>query len=262
MLITSLQNPLIKQLRKLQQSKYRRQENLCLLEGTNLVEMASQGGLPLQTVCCTPTWQGKHSRLWAVLEQGTARLEVVSEEVLRSLTTTVSPDGVLATLPRDQISPPPVAFPRLGVVLETLQDPGNLGTIIRTAAAIPSDGLWLSGDSVDFDNPKVLRASAGFIFQVPMARYGDLPQRVQAYRQQGGQVIATVPQGDLSYWDIDFQKHTLLLFGNEAAGLSEDLLAQSDLQVTIPLAVGVESLNVAIAAALLLYEAKRQTTKR
>jgi TrmH family RNA methyltransferase len=116
----------------------------------------------------------------------------------------------------------------------------------------------LSGDSVDLDHPKVLRASAGQWFRLDMAVSEDLRATVQQSQQAGMQIIATLPSASLTYWEIDWRKPSLILLGNEGAGLSPELAAMADTQVKIPLTPGVESLNVAIAAALMLYEAQRQ----
>lgn len=255
-MLTSLQNSLVKQIRKLHQAKERRQQQLFLLEGTHLLKAALTADRPLAIVCHTIEWQTNHPALWAQMQQGAARVELVSADVLRSLATTVEPDGVIATVERT--STPAPTFSSLGLVLETVQDPGNLGTMIRTAAAAGADGLLLSADSVDLDHPKVLRSSAGQWFQLPMATSTDLKAALCHYQQQGMQILATVPTATLTYWQVDLRQPTLLLLGNEGAGLSPDLAALADQQVTIPLNPGVESLNVAIAAALILYEAKRQ----
>jgi TrmH family RNA methyltransferase len=130
--------------------------------------------------------------------------------------------------------------------------------MIRTAAAAGVDRLWLSKDSVDLDNPKVLRSSAGQWFRLPVTVSADLKEVVDQCQAQGIQVVATVPAATVSYWDIDLRRPTLILLGNEAAGLSADLVASADQRVQIPLMPGVESLNLAIAAALMLYEARRQ----
>jgi len=151
-----------------------------------------------------------------------------------------------------------VPFNGLALALETVQDPGNLGTIIRTTAAAGAAGLWLSGDSVDLDNPKVLRASAGQWFRLPMAVSPDLKATVRECQQAGMQVVATMPSAVLTYWEVDWRLPTLIVLGNEGAGLSADLAVLADMQVRIPLSSGVESLNVAIAGALMLYEAQRQ----
>ncbi|NJN88772.1 MAG: RNA methyltransferase [Leptolyngbyaceae cyanobacterium SL_7_1] len=255
-MLTSLQNPLVKQLRKLHRPKERREQQLFLLEGTHLIEEACLVDYPLALVCCTPDWQEAHPDLWAVLQPRVARIELVSPEVLAAIATTTTPDGVVAAALRSS----PLAFPAtitLALAVETLQDPGNLGTIIRTAAAAGADGLWVSTDSVDLDHPKVLRASAGQWFRLPM-QVVDLSDPIAHFKAAGGQVIATLPSADLTYWELNWQRPSLILLGNEGAGLSPELAAQADVEVTIPLMAGVESLNVAIAAALLLYEARRQ----
>lgn len=255
-MLTSLQNPLVKQLRKLHRPKERREQHLFLLEGTHLIEEACQVNHPLALVCCTPNWQETHLDLWNQLQPRVTRLELVSPEVLAAIATTTTPDGVVAAAPRSN----PLAFPTpvtLALALDTLQDPGNLGTIIRTAAAAGADGLWISPDSVDLDHPKVLRASAGQWFRLPM-QVSELSEPIAHFKATGGQVIATLPTAELTYWDLDLQRPSLILLGNEGAGLSPELATQADVEVTIPLMAAVESLNVAIAAALLLYEARRQ----
>jgi RNA methyltransferase, TrmH family len=267
MMLTSIQNPLVKQIRKLHNAKGRREQQLFLLEGTHLLEEACAVDYPLIAVCYTPEWQERHQPLWQDASSRCQRAELVSPEVLKALATTVQPDGVVATaqrfLPPD--SAPLQGVPLLtgvGLALETLQDPGNLGTIIRTAAAVGTARLWLSTDSVDVDNPKVLRSSAGQWFRVPVTVSPDLQKVVSQCQEQGIQVVATLPDATLNYWDIDLCRPTLILLGNEAAGLRTDLAIKADRQVKIPLMPGVESLNVAIAAALMLYEAQRQRHKK
>jgi TrmH family RNA methyltransferase len=263
--LTSLQNSLVKQIRKLHSTKERNKQQLFLLEGTHLLEEACAVSYPLDAVCCTPQWQETHPQLWEIICGQCYRVEIVSPEVLAAMATTVNPDGIVAIAKRcgqqfAQQNPQLRQIPFTGLVLalETVQDPGNLGTMIRTAAAASASGLWLSEDSVDLDNPKVLRASAGQWFRLNMAVSGDLKATVQQSQQAGMQVVATLPHADLTYWQVDWCKHSLILLGNEGAGLSADLAALADIQVKIPLNPGVESLNVGITAALMLYEAQRQ----
>jgi RNA methyltransferase, TrmH family len=255
-MLTSTQNPLVKQIRRLHRNKSRREEGLFLLEGSHLIEEAIAAGLPLSVVCFTEHWQARNAALGDRLAALTPRVELVTPEVLTAMATTVNPDGILAIAPRPQHTTPRIQ--NFGLVLETLQDPGNLGTIIRSAAAAGVEGLILSEDSVDLDNPKVLRSSAGQWFRLPMAVSGDLVQTVRDYRAAGFQTIATLPQAQKRYWDLDLTKPTLLLMGNEGAGLSPEVAALADHQVSIPLERGVESLNVAISTALMLYEVQRQ----
>ncbi|MBD2101813.1 RNA methyltransferase [Leptolyngbya sp. FACHB-261] len=258
-MITSSQNPLVKRLRKLSRAKDRAREGLLLLEGTHLLEEALRVGWPLEIVCYTPDWAQAHPELLSTIEQqAEMNCQECSPEVVAAITTTVSPDGVVAAAQRDWSGRPTLAAKSLTLVLETLQDPGNLGTIIRTAAAAGSDGLLLSADSADPENPKVLRASAGTWFHCPMQRVTVLSETIQALKAQGMQAIATLPTAPLTYWQQDLRPPTLILLGNEGAGLSPELIDLADHQVSVPLSPGVESLNVGITAALLLYEARRQ----
>ncbi|NEQ53513.1 MAG: RNA methyltransferase [Leptolyngbya sp. SIO3F4] len=251
--ITSTKNPVAKQFRKLHQAKERRRQNVFLLEGTHLLQEACAVRYPLLQVAATDVWCRKHLELVEQLRSLAADIRLVSPEVLSSICTTVTPDGVVATAER--ISKSALSGEvSLGVALERLQDPGNLGTVIRAAAASGCDRIWLTADSVDADHPKVLRATAGQWFRLP-------PQTVPTFeelRSLDVQLVATTPIASLDYWELDLRQPTVFLMGNEGAGLSEQAMELATHQVKIPLAAGVESLNVAIATAVLLYEAKRQ----
>ncbi|HEY9735349.1 MAG TPA: RNA methyltransferase [Trichocoleus sp.] len=260
-MLTSLQNPLAKHIRKLHQAKGRRTQGQFLLEGTHLVQEALLAQYPLEIACCTPAWESRYPDLFNVLTAHAARLEHVSPELLAAIATTVNPDGVIAVAPRRDQTPAPASL-TLGLAVETLQDPGNLGTLIRSATAVAADGLWLSADSVDPEHPKVLRASAGEWFRLPLIASPDLATQIGLWRQQGVQVLGTSAQGEINYWDVDFCQPTMILLGNEGAGLSQGLQQQVSQQVKIPMSPAVESLNVAIAGTLLLYEALRQRQQR
>jgi RNA methyltransferase, TrmH family len=191
-------------------------------------------------------------------------VELVSDSVLTAMATTVKPDGVVATIARRQASAgsPSFEMQSLGLALSRIQDPGNVGTMIRTAAAAGVDGLWLSRDSVELDHPKLMRASAGQWFRLPMVTVTDLAAQMGQAKQAGLQVVTTMPKADRIYWDVDFTQPTLVVMGNEGAGLSPEIAALADVPVGIPLARGVESLNVAIAASIILYEIQRQRQQR
>jgi len=254
-LLTSIKNPLIKTIRKLHTSKHRKAQNLQLLEGTNLVAAAYEVGYPLEVVCYTESWREKHSTLFSQIEQFAERTELVSPYVFDAIALTKTPDGVSAIAPRFSFPPINLSGVKLGLILEQLQDPGNMGTILRTAAATGVDQIWASENSVEFDHPKVLRSSVGACFRVGMRVETDLTAIIQDFP---GQVIATLPTATKTYWEVDFLQPTLILLGNEGAGLSPTLTDLAQEQVKIPVADGVESLNASIAASLLLYERKRQ----
>jgi TrmH family RNA methyltransferase len=255
--LTSLKNPWVKTLHKLHQAKYRRQQQQFLLEGTHLVQEAIATQYPLQAVCATAMWQGRHPALWAQLSQCTERQETVSPEVLGAIATTQTPDGVVAIAPSDTVTTT-IHHPTLGLALEDIQDPGNVGMLMRTAVAAGSDGIWLSQNSVDLTHPKVLRASAGQWLRLPKQVGIDLLAQMSTWREQGCQILATASAGAVPYWQIDLTHPTVLLVGNEGAGLSSGAIAAADHTVTIPMMHGVESLNVGVAAAVILFEALRQ----
>ena len=256
-MLTSLRNPWVKELRKLHQAKYRRSHQQFLIEGTHLVQEALATQYPLQAICVTPRWQAQHTELWAHLQSVTPRQELVSEAVLAAIATTKTPDGVVAIASRSL--PAPIEMtPKLGLVLESLQDPGNVGTLIRTAAAVGSDGIWLSQDSVDLTHPKVLRASAGQWFRVTVQVMPDLATQLSTWQTRGCQILATAAEGAVPYWEIDFRQPSVLVFGNEGAGLSATAIAYASKVITIPMVNSVESLNVGVAAAVILFEALRQ----
>jgi len=262
-LITSRRHPLVARLRALQRPEGRSEQGLLLLEGTHLLEEAISLGLAPREVLATPAWLQRHP-LWSSLPT----LRPVSEPVLAAVATTIHPDGVVLSLPW----PKPAADGPISFVLalDHLQDPGNLGTLMRTALAAGVGALWLAGGA-DPWQPKVLRASSGAALALPLQRFELLAPRLQRARQQGVQVVASVvPAGDATaaatpaspYWQLDWTRPTVLLLGNETAGVAPDLLACCSHHVTIPHSRAVESLNVAVAAAPLLLERWRQQQER
>lgn len=257
-MLTSVKNPVVKHIKKLHQGKYRRSHQEFLLEGTHLIQEALHATYPLTMVCMTPAWQVKHSDLYPQLQHHASSIVPVSEEVLAAMTTTVTPDGIVAIAPFPGEHAPLPARPSLAIALETLQNPGNLGTVIRTAAAVGCDGLWLSADSVDPFHPKVLRASSGQWFQVPITTGDHLIPQIHTWQAQGCQVLATCVTNAQPYWSVDLRQPTVILLGNEGAGLSEEVLGAATQRIHIPMATSVESLNVGVAAAVILFEAARQ----
>lgn len=259
LVLTSLKNPWIKEIRKLHQAKYRRSQQQFLLEGTHLLQEAIATQYPLLSACATPRWQERHPTVWEQIKICTERQETVTPEVMSAIATTASPEGIIAIAPQQQLwTPSTNQPPQLGVALEALQDPGNLGTVIRTAAAAGSDGLWLNDSSVDLVHPKVLRASAGQWFRLPKQRISELRSNILTWKSMGCQVLATALEGTVPYWEIDFNPPTVLVFGNEGAGLSKEVLDVASQVISIPMVGAVESLNVGIAAAIILFEALRQ----
>jgi len=288
-LISSRRNPLVGRLRALHQGRGRREQQRLLLEGTHLLQEVLRLGLRPDWLLATAPWMERHDALLAQLRQGALQgvspsggdsalqLRVVSEEVLAAVATTEQPDGVVLTLPLDQLprprawpasndqpgdsldqEPPQAPFPSFVLALDRLQDPGNLGTLLRCALAAGVEEVWLAGGA-DPHQPKVLRASAGAALALPLRRLQNLAPALAQAAGQGSQVVATVVAAAVRpYWELDWGQPTVLLLGNEGAGLDPALVALASERVTIPHAAAVESLNVALAAAPLLLERWRQ----
>lgn len=267
-LISSRRNPLVKRLRDLHGPRGRREQGLLLLEGTHLLQEVRRLGLRPVDLVATEAWLAAHPDLVGGLA-GWPAWQPVTDEVLGAAASTDHPDGVLLTVrpptPAAPSGPPPASSQQapapLLLVLDAIQDPGNLGTLMRTALAAGTTALWL-GEGADPYQPKVLRASAGAALALAIWR-GDRPalvERLNALAGQGVQLVATVPPraGGRPYWELDWSQPTALLLGNEGAGLSPQLQAFAHHRVTIPHSPAVESLNVAVAAAPLLLERRRQ----
>jgi TrmH family RNA methyltransferase len=261
-LITSRRNPLVARLRDLHTPRGRRRQGEILLEGTHLLQEALRLGLEPSLVLATPAWWEGHSSLLAALP-ATTPLRTVSGSVLEAAASTLHPDGVLATLATPP-SPDDAQRPGFILALDALQDPGNLGTLLRTALAAGVEQVWLE-EGADPFQPKVLRASSGAALALPLQRLaaGGLAPRLDAARRGGLQVLAAVLPSPhwpdpLPYWHCDWTRPTLLLLGNEGRGLDPALAGRVDATVTIPHNPELESLNVAVAAAPLLLERWRQ----
>jgi TrmH family RNA methyltransferase len=273
-LISSRRNPLIRRIRSLHQSAGRKEMGLILLEGTHLLEECVHRDQVPELVLATPEWIHAHDRLVAALDVKT-RLQPATAEVIASAATTLHPDGVVSILPMASLPAASSLTVNFVLALDRLQDPGNLGTLLRTALAAAIDQVWL-GEGADPLQPKVLRASSGAALALPLERMprSALEARVRTAQGQGMQVVASLPprrageapgQGGsdaLPYWQVDWSLPTILLLGNEGAGLAPELADLADRRVTIPHSAAVESLNVAAAAAPLLLERWRRCHER
>ena len=266
--ITSRRNPLVRRLRALSRREGRDLEQTLLLEGTHLLEEALLTAPPKLSLVATERWIERHPVLLSRLPIGTS-VQQVSQEVLNAALSTVSPDGVASLLPLSQLPASP-SEPNFLLVLDRLQDPGNLGTLLRTALAAEVETVWL-GSGADPLSPKALRSSAGALLHMPHQRLGpdessaldQLEANLQQLRKRGLQVVATlVPEASsaqraIPYWELDWQRPTALVLGNEGKGLHQRLQACCSHSVTLPHSERVESLNVAAAAVPLLLERRR-----
>lgn len=188
--------------------------------------------------------------------------EVVADHVFREVSQTVTPQGVLAIVRQPEYSLEAMLAketPGLRLLLlENLRDPGNLGTVLRTAEGAGMDGVVLSRESVDMFNPKVIRATMGAVYRMPFVYVPDFGAAVAALRQRGITVYAAHLEGSVSYDMVKYPARMAFMIGNEANGLTNGAARAADQCVRIPMEGEVESLNAAVAAAILMYEAYRQ----
>ena len=184
----------------------------------------------------------------------------MSEEVFRKMSDTLNPQGILCVMARTEyrleelLAVPKPVF----VVLENLQDPGNLGTIVRTGEGAGITGIIMSRGTVDIYNSKTIRATMGSIYRVPFIYEEDLCKTVRALGERGIRTYAAYLAGEKSYDAFSYREGTAFLIGNEGNGLSVELAKSADEYLKIPMEGRVESLNAAVSAALLMYEAHRQ----
>ncbi len=267
LVITSLQNERIKAIRALDMRKERKETGLFVAEGTSVLVMAEQRGVVPETIVCLAdnpeeTQRAKEVCAWAE-EQGATALSVTAR-VLGKLANKDNPQSLLGVFRQRWSELPNVSGVKpddLWLALEEVRDPGNLGTMIRTADAVGATGIILIGTCCDPYVRECVRATMGSIFSVPLARTSR--EDFVAWRAGWvGDVVATHLNGRQDFRDVSYQGPVLLAMGSEGPGLSDALVEQATKVVRIPMAGQLDSLNLAVATALTLYEIKRPTLKR
>jgi TrmH family RNA methyltransferase len=257
--VESRQNARVKELRAGLSRGMKTAHNHIAVEGLHLVQEAVKSGLNLDTVFL----QEGHEELLQQFSPGSAEVLILTEDVFLSATMTEHPQGVAALVEAPQFTVqamfPTKPWPApLVVIAAGLQDPGNLGTLVRSAEAFGATGMILLPGTVSLWNAKTLRASSGSAFRLPvLALTADAA--FKTLRDQGVRIFAAVARDGDS--EADLRGPSALLVGNEGSGLPEAWIAQADARVTIPFAGAVESLNAAIAGSVLLYDAMRQRRK-
>ncbi len=261
MQITSPQNPQIKRLIKLRDRRARDAEGQTLIEGGDEVALALAAGVALTAAWLCPDLPrfAKFDHLRAQLEARGVVVTEVSEAVFAKIAYQENPDGWLVVAPALRPSLDALTLPPnpLVLVCESIEKPGNLGAMLRTADAAGAHALLVCDAITDVNNPNVVRASRGAVFSVPLA-VAPTATTVAWLHAQGLRIVAATPAAAQSYTEVDLRGPIAIAVGAEDTGLSAGFLAQADLTVRIPMVGRVNSLNVSASAALLLYEAVRQ----
>jgi RNA methyltransferase, TrmH family len=254
--ITSKDNPVFKQLKRLaESSRERRKEGKTLLDGTHLVNDYLQAfGEPLQLVIT----EGQSNRevMGMIQDLSEVPTMMVTTLMFAELSPVASPTGILALVDTPNILPPEKV--EFALMLEDIQDPGNLGSLLRSAAAAGVDAVYLSQGCAEAWSPKALRGGQGAQFRLPIIERADLVAEIGRFKKQDkAQVLATTMDGH-SLYEQNLCVPTAFVIGNEGNGLTQTLIKVSNLCVTVPIKNAVESLNVTSATSICLFEAVRQ----
>lgn len=259
-MISSTTNKQVKYVNSLlKKAKARREEDLFVAEGLRMCAELPKDRI--RTLYISESFEKTPE--CASLTEGVRQVEIVTDEVFGALSDTRSPQGILALVRQYHYTPKQIADtggsgPAHLMILETLQDPGNLGTILRAGEGAGVTGILMDAHTADIYNPKVIRSTMGSVLRVPFAYTDDLPSDLRKLKQRGIRLFAAHLRGEKSYDLEDYTGDIGFLIGNEANGLSDSIAAMADTYVRIPMAGRVESLNAAVAASVLMFEAARQ----
>lgn len=246
---------------KLLDKKFRRKTNSFLIEGENALEACSKSGNLIE-IYCTKDYLFKNSKLDEILRSSKLRISLINEKALKKITETESPSGIVGVSKAiiQDFTKSDLNDKSFVLVLFNISDPGNLGTILRSADAFGVDLIILVGNAVDVFNGKVIRSSAGSIFNVEI-KISDVNNLLKNLEGFKGSIYQTKADAELTFNNLDFQNPIVWIFGNEAHGL-HDFPSNLGLNVSIPMTGKTESLNVSTAATLCMYEtAKSRSIK-
>ena len=259
--ITSVQNALVKAAADLKQKKYRLERQLFLAEGLRTVEEAI-GSESVEQIFYTAIEDERTRRVLETAAEKGVALYCVSESVMKKISDTDSPQGIVAVCKMQSVKLESLfATGNMLLVLDRVADPGNVGTMLRTADAAGIGGIVLLKGCVDIYAPKTVRSTMGSLFHVPVFAGADEAQFVKAAKRAGYELLVTSLEGADNLYKADLRGRLAFVMGNEANGVTETLLAEADKRVYIPMAGRAESLNVAMAAGIVMFEALRRKLK-
>ena len=250
--ISSKDNKIFRLCQQLSHKKYRDKLGLYLIEGENLLEEAVKNGAGIKTVLMCRDYRGS---LFGTEDKAFC----LSDKLFEQLSQTETTQGIMAIVEKPELSPD--LFPDRGggnfIVLDRLQDPGNIGTILRTADAAGYELAIVMKGTADVFSPKAVRAATGSLFRMPVVFMDSVDELMEFTRAAGKKLVATCFDTDRYYYDENLKGNIALIIGNEGSGISRELIECSDLKIKIPMHGNIESLNASVAAGILMYEAVR-----
>ena len=259
--ITSKDNEIIKNIRKLKDKKYRDIQQKYIVEGAKLIEEAIEEGANIDTVVvCEECVKDNTLDQKTLYEIAKHNCIYVSQKIFNSVTDVTNPQGILAVIDKKYTEDSIDYNQDMIVILDGIQDPGNLGTILRTVDSVGLNQIIISSKTADAYNPKVVRSTMGAIFRVKVIQAENLIQTIKNIKKHKFKIIATSLDNTnitKSIYEINYNK-TALIIGNEANGVSPEILENADIKAKIPMLGKTESLNASVATSVILYEYVRQ----
>lgn len=257
-LISSKDNELIKGIKKLKEKKYREQEGKYIIEGIKLIEEAINENANIDTIViceeCMKTYDIEDKLLYSIAKYNCI---YVTSKVFNTITDVVNPQGIIGVIKKENEESEINYIDDIIIALDNIQDPGNLGTILRTVDSANLKQILVSKESADAFNPKVVRSTMGAIFRVKIVECEDLKETLEKLKQKNYKVVVTSLNTKNSIYDIDYNKKVIVI-GNEANGVSKEIQSIADEKIKIPMIGKTESLNASVATGVIVYEYVRR----
>lgn len=254
--IESKNNNLFKEIKKLKEKKHRIKSNKYLIEGLRFVEEAIKSKVSIDSIIFTESFKEKNPDLFLKINEN-IKLIQMNEALLKQLCSTENPQGVVGVI---NMQNKELKSGELVVLVDKVQDPGNMGTIIRTAHAAGAAGIVMTKGTVDIYNDKTLRSTMGSIFYIPIVEDDSL-DFVKSLKKEGYKLVVSSLQGKNNFFEENLKGKVMIAVGNEGNGVSDEVYDIADIKVKIPMPGEAESLNVAVATSIMIYEKIRQSFK-
>ncbi|WP_447409638.1 TrmH family RNA methyltransferase [Clostridium perfringens] len=252
--IESKNNNLFKEIKKLKEKKHRIKSNKYLIEGLRFVEEAIKSKVSIDSIIFTESFKEKNPELFLKINEN-IKLIQMNEALLKQLCSTENPQGIVGVI---NMQNKELKSGELVVLVDKVQDPGNMGTIIRTAHAAGAAGIVMTKGTVDIYNDKTLRSTMGSIFYIPIVEDDSL-DFVKSLKKEGYKLVVSSLQGKNNFFEENLQGKVMIAVGNEGNGVSDEVYDIADIKVKIPMPGEAESLNVAVATSIMIYEKIRQS---
>lgn len=256
--ISSKDNDLIKHIKKLKDKKYRDESNEYIIEGVKLIEEAVKENAKIKKILiCEDTTRTYEIPTYIMYEIAKYECIYVTNKIFALITQVTNPQGIMAVIEKKAIETQIDYTQDIIVALDDVQDPGNLGTILRTVDSVGLNQIIVSKGTADAFNSKVVRSTMGAIFRIKIIEVENLAQAIKEMRRHRFKLMVTSLQTENSIYDINFNKK-IIVIGNEANGVSKEIQEMADEKAKIPMLGNTESLNASVAAGVVLYEYVRQ----